>query len=368
MQKRDYYEILEISKSCNDAEIKRTYRNLAMKYHPDRNQNDPQAAEKMKEINEAYAVLSDSHKRQIYDTYGHAGLEGYSASDIFGGIDFDSLFREFGLGGFGMGGGIFDTFFSSGHTSAKQRHRGADLRYDLEVTMEEIYTGVEKKLEIPHSKICKACRGTGSKEGGLKTCERCGGTGQIIKQTRSGFGIFRQISVCDACHGTGSIIKEKCEVCHGNGVLEEVSEISVKIPRGADSGFSIKITGEGEGGKNGAEPGDLYVVINVKEHPVFERHGDDIYMKKEVNFVDAALGGEIADIPSLNGQLKLEIPEGTQSGDILRLTNKGIPHLKGPGEGDLYVMVKVVTPTNLSRKQRELLRDFKGSGQDKNEI
>ncbi len=366
MQKRDYYEVLEVSKGCSEAELKRAYRSLAMKYHPDRNRNDPQAADKMKEINEAYAVLSDPQKRQIYDTYGHAGLQGYSTSDIFGGIDFDSLFREFGLGGFGMGESIFDSIFNTGRASARQRRRGDDLRYDLELTMEEIYTGTERKLQIPHSRICQACKGTGAKEGGLKTCERCGGTGQIIKQTRSGFGIFRQISVCDACHGTGSIIKSRCDTCQGKGFIEEISEVSVEIPRGADSGFSIKIDGEGEEGKNGAAPGDLYIIINVKEHPIFKRHGDDIYMSKDISFVDAALGGEIADIPSLNGQLKLEIPEGTQTGDILRLTNKGIPHLKGPGQGDLYVMVKVITPTNMSKKQRELLQEFEKSGQDKN--
>lgn len=366
MQKRDYYEILQISKDCSESEIKRAYRGLAMKYHPDRNQNDQQAVAKMKEINEAYAVLSDSHKRQLYDTYGHAGLEGYSASDIFGGIDFDSLFREFGLGSFGFGGSIFDSFFGSGRTATRQHQRGADLQYDLEVTLEEVYAGVEKQIEIPHSKNCKSCQGSGAKKGGLKTCERCQGSGQIIKQQKSGFGIFRQISTCGACHGSGSVVKEKCEACQGKGVLHELSQVSVTIPRGADSGYHVKIEGEGESGSSGADPGDLYVVVNVKKHEIFERHGDDIYLKQDISLVDAALGGELDNLPSLNGYLKLEIPEGTQSGDVLRLMNKGIPHLKGPGQGDLYVLAKVVTPTNLSDRQKELLKEFAIYGQEKN--
>ena len=356
MAKRDYYDILSIGKGSSEGEIKRAYRRLAMQYHPDKNQNDAEAAQKMKEINEAYAVLSDSQKRQIYDTYGHAGLEGYSTSDIFSGVDFDSLFREFGLGGFG--GSIFESFFGTGRSSTHQRNRGADLRYDLEVTLEEVAAGVEKKIKIPHKKACQACKGTGAKAEGLKTCDHCKGTGQMVREQRTGFGVFRQISTCGHCNGQGRLVKEKCEECRGNGYKKQVTELSIAIPRGAGDDYSLKIAGEGEAGTAGAEPGDLYVVLNVAKHNIFERHGDDIYMAREISFVDATLGGEIEDLPSLNGRLKLEIPEGTHTGTVLRLTDKGIPHLKGSGHGDLYVVVKVLTPQNLGEKQKELLREF----------
>jgi len=328
-----------------------------MKYHPDKNGDDPEAVQKMKEINEAYAVLSDSKKRQIYDTYGHRGLESYSTDDIFGGVDFDSIFREFGLGGFGFGGSIFDNIFSSGRASRQQR-RGADLRYDLELTLEEIAAGTEKKIEIPHKKSCTACKGSGAKDGATQTCDHCKGTGQTVKEQKSGFGVFRQISVCSHCRGTGKTIKEKCEQCKGNGYIEETTDISVSIPKGIEDSHAIKIKGEGEAGPNGIEAGDLYVVVNEKKHAVFERHGDDIYMAREISFVDAALGAEINDLPSLNGNLKLEIPSGTQTGNLLKVPGKGIPHFKGVGNGDLYVMTKVMTPENLSEKQKELLREF----------
>ncbi|HJX03799.1 MAG TPA: molecular chaperone DnaJ, partial [Dehalococcoidia bacterium] len=320
MIKRDYYEVLCVDRDCSQAELKKAYRSLAMKYHPDKNQDDSAAAQKMKEINEAYAVLSDAQKRRLYDTYGHAGLEGYSAADIFSGVDFESLFSEFGLGGFGFGGGIF----GSGRSSARQRRRGADLRYDVELTLEEVYYGLEKRIEIPHEKTCKACGGSGAKEGGLKTCEQCKGSGQTVREQRSGFGIFRQISACKACGGSGQVVKEKCAQCQGRGSFEEISELNVSIPRGIEHGHSIKLAGEGEGGP-GLEPGDLYVVVNLKKHAIFERHGDDIYMTREVSLVDAVLGGQIEDLPSLNGRLNLEIPEGIQSGAMLRLEDKGIP-------------------------------------------
>jgi molecular chaperone DnaJ len=357
MAKRDYYEVLGTHKGSAEGEIKRAYRDLAMKFHPDKNTDDPEAANKMKEINEAYAVLSDSKKRQIYDTYGHRGLEGYSAEDIFRGVDFDSILREFG-GGFGFGSSILDSLFGMGQQTSRKPQKGEDLRYDLELTLEEIAHGAEKKIEVPHKKNCPTCKGTGAKEGAVQTCEHCKGTGQVVKEQRTGFGVFRQISVCPHCRGTGKLIKEKCETCRGKGVIHETSEINVKVPKGAESGHAVKVRGEGEAGPNGVEPGDLYVVFDVQKHPVFERHGDDIYMAREISFADAALGAEIEDIPSLNGALKLGVPEGTQTGSILKLSEKGIPHFKGAGRGDLYVMVKVVTPQQLTDKQKELLREF----------
>ena len=358
MLKKDYYEILDIDKSADNACIKRAYRGLAMKYHPDKNPDDTQASAKMAEINEAYAVLSDSNKRQLYDTYGHAGLEGYSTADIFNGIDFNSLFHEFGLGDLGFGGSIFDSLFGSGRASTSGTRRGADLRYDLEVTLAEVFSGVEKEFEIPHNNPCSSCNGTGAKEGGLKDCEHCKGTGQIVNEQRSGFGIFRQISTCSHCRGKGQIVREPCEHCSGKGLIRDITTYKVTIPPGADSGYSVRIEGAGEKGNGPALPGDLYVVIHVKEHSIFERQGDDILMTKEISFVQAALGAEFNDIPSLNGNVTLEIPEGTQNGSLLRIMDKGLPHLNGYGSGDLYVMVTVIIPQNLTEKEKELLREF----------
>lgn len=356
--KKDYYEILGIDRNADEATIKRAYRNLAMKYHPDRNPGDTHAVEKMKEINEAYAVLSDRHKRQLYDTYGHAGLEGYTAADIFGSVDFLSLFREFGLGDFGFRDSIFDTFFGDGRTSTRKKSKASDIRYDLEVTLEEVALGAEKKIRVPRTRICFSCRGTGAGERGLKDCDYCLGSGQIVTERRAGFTLIRQITTCSKCHGKGRIIKEPCSECQGKGLIREIKEFSIPIPRGADTGYTIKIEGEGDDGGDKSMPGDLYVVLNVKKHPIFERHGDDIYLTKEISFAQAALGGEIYDVPSLYGNLKLEIPEATQTGTVFRIKGKGIPHLDNHGSGDLYVMVKVATPKNLTEREKELLREF----------
>jgi molecular chaperone DnaJ len=358
MDKRDYYEVLGVTKGTGDADIKKSYRNLAMKYHPDRNPDDKAAVDKMKELNEAYAVLSDPGKRQLYDTYGHAGLEGYSTDDIFSGVDFSSLFREFGLSdfSFGGGGGILDALFGGGRASSRPK-KAADLRYDLEITLEQAASGLEKTIQVPQKNLCPTCRGTGAKGGATQTCPHCKGTGQTVVEQRSGFGIFRQISVCQFCRGEGHLAKEKCLECNGRGFIEEMGEISVSIPKGISSGQTIKIPGKGEKAP-GVASGDLYIVVDVKKHPVFERHGDDIYMTQEISFAQAALGAEIDNIPSLNGRTKLEIPEGTQAGTILRITDKGVPHLKGSGKGDLYVLVKVSTPQKLTSRQKELLQEF----------
>lgn len=360
MTNRDYYEILGINKNADDASIKRAYRNLAMKYHPDRNPEDVQAMQKMREINEAYAVLSDHQKRQRYDTYGHAGLEGLTSDDIFGSIDFGSLFQEFGLGnfGFGFGGGIFDSFFGGRRTSTKERRKGHDLSQDLNVTLEEVALGAEKKIEITKARLCNSCKGTGAKANGLKSCHYCGGSGQIVREQRSGYSVLRQITSCSHCHGKGRIVKDSCDICHGKGFTEEVSEVTISIPKGANSGYGIKIEGGGETGSDDVIPGDLYIVLKVNKHPVFERHGDDIYMTKEISFSQAALGGEIEDIPGLYNTLKLEIPEGTQTGTVFRIDGEGMPRLNGYGKGDQYVMVKVVTPQNLTDKEKELLSEL----------
>jgi molecular chaperone DnaJ len=367
MTKRDYYEILGINKDADNSTIKRAYRDLAMRYHPDRNPGDEQAVGKMKEINEAYAVLSDREKRRMYDMYGHAGLEGYTIEDIFRGVDFGSLFREFGLGDFGsgFGGGIFDSLFGGVRRAARGWRRGADLRYDLEVTLEEVAFGAEKKIEIARARTCASCEGTGAKKEGLKKCERCGGSGQIVKEQRSGYSVFRQTITCSDCHGRGSVITDSCDECSGKGFVEEIRELSVSIPKGANTGYKIRIEGEGEPGEGGTRAGDLYVVLNVKKHPIFERHGDDIYVTEEISFPRAALGGEIEDVPGLDGSLKLEIPEGTQTGAIFRIMNKGISHLNDHGSGDEYVIIKVATPHNLTKREKELLREFEKMREEK---
>ncbi len=353
--KRDYYEILGVSRDADEETIKKAYRSLAMKYHPDRNPGDPQAAEKMKEINEAYAVLSDAHKRRLYDTYGHAGLEGYSEEDIFRGVDFSSLFREFGLRDlFSFGDSFFDSFFT-GTTSRRRVRRGADLKYELSLTLEEAAFGSDKVVELAKLEPCPACKGSGAEAGELERCPSCQGTGQIVREQRAGYSLLRQISVCAKCHGKGVVIKKACRECGGKGVIKRPKKIKVSIPAGVDTGYSIKIEGEGEAGED--IPGDLYIVIKVEKHPVFERHGDDIYLEKEISFTTAALGGKV-EVPSLDGRLELDIPEGTQTGTVFRITGAGVPKLGGRGRGDEYVIVKVVTPTNLSCKEKALLREF----------
>jgi len=359
MAKRDYYEILGVDKSADTSTIKRAYRGLAMKYHPDRNPEDDHAAENMKEINEAYAVLSDAQKRQVYDTYGHAGLESYTQDDLFHGVDFSSLFHEFGLRdlfGFGFGGSIFDSLFGGRRTASRRGpQKGADLRYDLAVTLEEVAAGTEKTVALPQPEPCSTCRGTGAEPDGLSQCEACSGSGQIVNEQRSGYSVFRQISVCGQCHGQGEVIKEPCQECTGRGIIEKSQEITVRIPAGADTGYRIRVAGEGK--KDADVPGDLYIVLNVEQHPIFERHGDDIYLQQEITFTTAALGGQI-DVPSLNSRLELEVPEETQTGSVFRIMDAGMTHVDGLGKGDEYVIVKVVTPTKLSRRERALLKEL----------
>ena len=355
MAKRDFYEVLGVNRNADDAAIKRAYRTLAMKYHPDKNPGDKLAAEKMKELNEAYAILSNEEKRRLYDTHGHAGLEGFSQEDIFRGVDFGSMFGDLGGGGFG---GIFEGLFGKGsHGTGQKRKRGSDLRYDLEVTLEEVATGGDRTIVLHKDEACAKCRGSGAAPGGLSTCEQCRGTGQVVTEKRSGYSIFRQISACSRCRGAGQIIKERCDQCQGKGVLEKKKEITVHVPRGADTGHAIKVEGEGEPGPSGLPAGDLYVVLTVKRHAMFERHGDDLYLQAQVGFARAALGGKVS-VPGLEGDLELEILEGTQNGSVLRIGEKGMPRLSGRGRGDFYVVVNVVTPTNLSLKAKELLKQF----------
>jgi len=354
--KRDYYEVLGIDRNADDTAIKKAYRTLAMKYHPDRNPGDSQAVEHMKEINEAYAVLSDPQKRRLYDRYGHAGLEGYSQEDIVRDVNFSSLFREFGLRDlFGFGDDIFGSFFGRAGTARTESRKGADLRYDLTVTLEEVASGAEKVLDIPITEQCPECSGTGAQPGGLVKCDSCGGTGQTVRQQRSGYTLIHQISVCSRCGGRKQIIEKPCLQCHGEGTIRRTKEVRIRVPTGADTGHAIRVPGEGEKGKS--VPGDLYVVLNVAKHHVFERHGDDIYLQQDIPLTTAALGGKVK-VPGIHKALEIDIPEGTQTGSVFRIPDEGIPHLNRHGKGDEYVMVRVLTPTNLSRKEKELLREF----------
>lgn len=358
MTKRDYYEVLGVERDADEATIKRAYRSLAMKYHPDRNPGDKHAIEKMKEINEAYAVLTDPEKRRLYDTYGHAGLEGYTTADIYRGVDFGSILREFGLSdfGFGFGDSILGSIFGRRKTG-QDKGRGTDLKYDLEVTLEDVAFGAEKEIEIQHTRPCNLCLGSGASPQGLVACRRCKGTGQIIFERRSGYSIFRQISVCPECHGRGNIVTEACSICQGKGVIYENKKIQITVPKGADNGYIIKILGEGEPGGNGTSPGDLYVVLKLRKHPDFERQGDDLYTTKQISFVQAALGSRI-EVPGLYGPVKVDIPEGTQTDTVFRIPNQGLPRLEGEGKGNLYIRVRVMTPQNLSHREKELLREF----------
>jgi len=354
MEKRDYYEILGVERAAQEADIKRAYRSLAMRYHPDRNPDDPDASSRMAEINEAYAVLCDCDKRQLYDLYGHDGLASYSQSDIFGGIDFASVFGEMG---FGFGGGFFDGLFGGGRTRTRERRRASDLRINLSLTLEEAALGVEKEFELPKRRVCTSCRGTGAKEGAVETCSKCDGSGRLVQEHRSGIGVFRQVSVCSSCGGSGRVIKEPCSLCDGRGMLEETSRVKVSIPCGVDTGHTMRIAGEGEPGDGRLEAGDLYVVVSVEPHPVFQRRGDDLYIERDIGMVEAALGTKMA-VSCLLDETELTIPEGTQTGSLFRLRGKGMPRLGSKNRGDMYVMARVSTPHQLTEEQRGLLQRF----------
>jgi molecular chaperone DnaJ len=364
LAKRDYYEVLGVSKEATEDEIKKAFRKLARKYHPDVNKNDKNAAEKFKEINEAYEVLRDSDKRARYDQFGHA---------VFGQGDFDA--GNFGgsgnFGNFGdFGGGLFDDIFDIfgggfGQTRRKGPTRGSDLRYDLEITLEEAAFGVEKEVEIFRMESCKKCDGTGAKPGTTpKNCPTCGGTGQVRKVQNLGPMQFTNVTTCGNCGGRGHIVEEPCPGCHGRGQNKVGRKLKVKIPAGVDTGSRLRMSGEGEPGELGGPPGDLYIIIRVKPHKLFVRQGDDLIFEVPISFVQAALGDEI-EIPTLEEKVKLRVPEGTQPGTRFRLKSKGIPHIKGYGRGDIHVLVDVVIPKSLNEKQRELLTKFAEiSGED----
>jgi molecular chaperone DnaJ len=346
---RDYYEVLGVSRTCSVEEIKGAYRKAALKWHPDRNPaNKQEAEEKFRESTEAYSVLSDQEKRKVYDTYGHAGLSGAGGGVDFSGTifqDFHDIFGDF----FG-----FEDMFSGGRRGRGRAQRGADLRYDMTLTFEEASAGVATKVKLPRQEYCEACNGTGAKKGtGVVACQTCSGRGQLAYQQ----GFFTITRTCPACQGAGQIIREKCPECRGQGRIEREKVIELRIPPGVDTGTRLRVAGEGEPGPNGGPAGDLYVVLEVKEHAFFERRGADLYCTIPVSIAQATLGTEL-QVPGLAGEERLKIPEGTQSGAVFRLKGKGLADPRGGGKGDLYYHVRVLTPTKLTREQRKLIEEL----------
>ena len=359
MEKKDYYDILGISKNASKEEIKKAYRKLALKYHPDKNP-DKGAEEKFKEISEAYAVLYDDEKRGLYDQYGHAGIDQrYSYEDIFRGADFGDIFRGMGFDfDFGFYD-IFERFFGHrvGFDRRPRRTRGSDLRYDIQISLEDAYYGFEKTISIPRTETCDNCKGTGAKPGTKpRSCPQCNGTGQMKQSRRTAFGLFTQITTCNRCHGQGVVIENPCPECRGSGIVQKTRDIEIKIPKGINEDSQLRLAGEGEAGEGGT--GDLYVVIHIKKHPKFNRRDLDLHIVKEIMFTQAAVGAKI-DVETIDKQIeKLSIPEGTQSGDIFKIRGKGMPGLHGRGKGDLYVEIKIKTPTRLSRRARMLIEEL----------
>ncbi len=345
--KRDYYEVLGVTRAATDQELKSAYRKLALQFHPDRNPNNPDAEEKFKECSEAYAVLTDVEKRSVYDRFGHAGLGG-SAGAGFDPTDLGDIFGDF----FGLG-----EIFGGGTRRRSRTQRGADLREDINMEFEDAVFGTETKVTVRRHETCEECRGSGAAPGKAPiTCRSCNGRGQVRYQQ----GFFSIARACPTCQGTGNVVTDPCAKCKGEGRVLRQRTVDAKVPAGVEDGTRIRFTGYGEGGLHGGPPGDLYVVLHVKEHPFFEREGNDLHCVIPVSFAQAALGAEIS-VPTLEGEHVLKMPEGTQSGTTLRIRGKGVPVLNGHGKGDLFVEVRVQTPGKLNKRQRELLLELEAT-------
>ncbi len=350
MSKRDYYEVLGVQKNATEAEIKKAFKKLAMKHHPDRNPDDETAIDKFKEAKEAYDVLSDAQKRAAYDQFGHAGVDASAAGGPgaggFGGANFSDIF-----------GDVFGDIFGGGGRGGSRVQRGADLRYNLELDLEEAVAGTTVKIRVPTLVACETCGGSGAKKGTHPTtCPTCHGQGQVRMQQ----GFFSLQQTCPRCHGKGQVISDPCSDCHGHGRVEKQKTLSVKVPAGVDNGDRIRLSGEGEAGEHGGPPGDLYVQIYVREHPIFQRDGSDLFCEVPIGFTTAALGGEL-DVPTLNGRVKLKVPAESQTGKLFRLRGKGVKSVRGGHVGDLLCRVVVETPVNLDERQKELLREFEST-------
>ncbi len=369
MTKRDYYEVLGVGRNASEEEIKKAYRLLARQYHPDVSKLDRKTAEeKFKELSEAYEVLADPEKKKLYDAYGHAGVSGQFREGAFNWGDFShfgdlrdifSDFGAFGFGGAGFGDSVFDMIFGR-RNGASERYRprkGQSIRYDIEITLEEAASGISKEVSIPHSVKCEACGGTGAKDGKVTACPSCGGKGQISRSERRGYSQYVSITTCPKCRGTGRFSTEPCPVCKGSGTTFKTSRISIDIPKGIEDGMNLRVPGAGEADVGGGPPGDLFVVIHLKEHETFRRDGPDIWMDMPLTFAQAALGDEI-EVPTLKGKAKLRIPPGTQTDAVFRLRKSGLEMVDGSHVGDQYVRVKISVPEKLSQEQKELLKRF----------
>lgn len=354
--KKDYYEILGVPRNASQDEIKQAYRRLARKYHPDVNPNDRQAEEKFKEINEAYEVLSDPEKRSRYDAYGHEGLSTSAAESGFGGFGFDIGF-----------GDLVDMFFGTGRAGGERAvgEEGADLRYDLEITLEEAFSGATKRITVERLRECRACSGTGAKPGTrIDVCPTCRGAGQVRYHRATFLGSFSTIQTCPRCEGQGRVIREPCMACDGTGRARRIDELTVDIPPGVENGMRLRLAGEGESGTRGMRAGDLYVFVHVAEHEFFKRRGADLFCEVPISFPQAALGCELS-IPTLDGEeIQVNIPPGTQTGDTFKLRGLGMPRVDRRERGDLHIIVRVVVPKSLTPKQRRLLEEFAAASEE----
>ncbi len=355
MAKRDFYEILGVTKNANEEEIKKAYRKLAIKYHPDKNPDDKAAEEKFKEAAEAYEVLSDPEKRQRYNQFGHAGV-GAGGAGGFGGMNMDDIFSQFG----DIFGGAFGGGFAGGGGRGRRVTRGTNLRVKVKLTLKEIATGVEKKIKVNKHVSCKTCNGSGAKNGNFETCRSCNGSGTITRVQQTILGAMQTQSTCSTCHGEGRIVKDKCNTCHGDGIVREEEVISINIPAGVAEGMQLSMNGKGNAAPRGGINGDLLILIEEEEHPHLKREGNHLIYFLNISFPDAALGTSV-EIPTVDAKAKIKIEPGTQSGKVLRLKGKGLPDVNSYGRGDQLVEISIFTPTHLSAEEKQLLEDLRQS-------